>query len=172
MKQVQSWHSTFLLTILFIVLGPLGIAQDAHPARLYDPEADGHHQLQVAIQQATSANKHILVQIGGNWCVWCYRFHDFVQQDSTISTLMKEQYVSIHLNYSRENMNEDILADLGYPQRFGFPVFVVLDSNGHRLHTQDSALLEQEKSYDPKVVKGFLQNWSPKALDPASYRQP
>ena len=38
--------------------------------------------------------------------------------------------------------DNDILAKYGYPQRFGFPVFIVLDGNGNRIHTQNSAYLE------------------------------
>jgi hypothetical protein len=37
------------------------------------------------------------------------------------------------------------MAFLGNPQRFGFPVFVIIDGDGNVLHTQDSALLEQGK---------------------------
>jgi hypothetical protein len=60
---------------------------------------------------------------------------------------------------------------LGYPQRFGFPVLVVLDANGNRLHTQDSSLLEKEKSYDFDKVKAFLENWSPSAFDATKYKE-
>jgi len=74
------------------------------------------------------------------------------------------------LNTSRENKNSDILADLCYPQRFGFPVLVVLDAEGKRLHTQNSAYLEQEKSYSPEKVFEFLKHWTPAAIDPKNYQ--
>jgi len=83
---------------------------------------------------------------------------------------MKANYVFGLLNYSKENKNLDILAELEYPQRFGFPVIVILDGEGKRIHTQNSAYLEKEKSYDEKKMVEFLHNWSPKAIDPASYR--
>ncbi|GAB6279950.1 MAG: hypothetical protein STSR0006_19930 [Lentimicrobium sp.] len=56
-----------------------------------------------------------------------------------------------------------------YPQRFGFPVFVILNQKGERIHTQDSGLLESGENYDDKKVIQFLKNWSPKALDPSLY---
>jgi hypothetical protein len=74
------------------------------------------------------------------------------------------------VNYSKENKNPDILADLGYPQRFGFPVLVILDGNGNRLHTQNSAYLEQEKAYSMETVIEFLKQWTPAALDPENYK--
>ncbi|HSI90563.1 MAG TPA: hypothetical protein VK927_05565, partial [Adhaeribacter sp.] len=62
-----------------------------------------------------------------------------------------------------------LLKELDYPQRFGFPVFVVLNEKGQRLHTQNSAYLEEDKGYSRKKVLEFLQQWSKPALDPANY---
>jgi hypothetical protein len=74
------------------------------------------------------------------------------------------------LNTSRENKNLDILAGLGYPQRFGFPVLVVLNAEGKRIHTQNSAYLEQVKSYSREKVFEFLKQWTPAAIDPKNYQ--
>ena len=65
-----------------------------------------------------------------------------------------------------------MLAKLRHPERFGFPVFVILDGNGKLLHTQNSAYLENKDGttgHDPKIVKDFLEAWTYKALDPATY---
>ena len=61
------------------------------------------------------------------------------------------------------------MAKLGYPQRFGFPVFIILDKEGKRIHTQNSAYLEQDKSYSKEKIMEFLNNWNPTALDPKQY---
>lgn len=125
----------------------------------------------VALQRAKAEKKHVLIQVGGNWCVWCYRFNAFTHADTTISALLHDNYVVYHLNYSKENKNLDYLAELGYPQRFGFPVLLVLDASGKVLHTQDSGLLEKGNGYDRDRVIGLLQNWSPGALDPNLYKE-
>jgi len=136
---------------------------------IYSPQADAAQQIKNAVAQAAREHKHVLLQIGGNWCIWCIRFHDLVQNDTMLTRLVKENYVVVHVNYSPENKNEKVLAGLGYPQRFGFPVFVVLDAKGNRLHTQNSAYLEEGKGHSPKKVAEFLQQWSPAALDPKTY---
>ena len=48
---------------------------------------------------------------------------------------------------------------------------MILDDKGNLIHTQNSGYLESKevKGHDPKVVLEFLQGWSYKALDPASY---
>ena len=143
-------------------------AQSATPA-LYDPLADAQAGIEAAIATARDSGRHVFLQVGGNWCGWCIRFHRFCKEDPEIDSILSASYVPYHLNYSRENTNAAVLASLGYPQRFGFPVFVVLDSTGQRLHTQDSALLEDGDGYDRKKVLGFLRQWTPAALDPARY---
>jgi hypothetical protein len=82
---------------------------------------------------------------------------------------MKADYVFTLLSTSKEKKNLDILAELGYPQRFGYPVMVILDQDGNRIHTQNSVFLEKDKSYDEKVVARFLKHWSPAALDSKNY---
>lgn len=137
---------------------------------LYHPQADARAEMAAHLAEAQAAGKHLLLQVGGNWCSWCIRFHRFCKEDAEIDSLLQANYVLYHLNYSPENPNEAILADLGYPQRFGFPVFVLLDSQGQRLHTQDSALLEAGQGYDRAKVLHFLRQWTPAALDPDRYR--
>lgn len=114
-------------------------------AKLYNPKADVKKDITAALAEAKKEGKHLLIQVGGNWCIWCYRFHDFVAKDTALTRMMTTNYIVYHLNWSPENKNLDYLKTLGYPQRFGFPVFVVLDAAGNRLHTQDSGLLEKEK---------------------------
>lgn len=58
-----------------------------------------------------------------------------------------------------------LMKRLGNPARFGFPVFVVLDSEGNVLHIQDSSFLEEGKGYSEKKVLRFFKNWTPKAVE-------
>ena len=63
-----------------------------------------------------------------------------------------------------------MFTQLGYPQRFGFPVFIVLNEKGERIHLQNSEYLEDgKKSYSHEKVLAFLEMWTPRALNPAMY---
>lgn len=139
--------------------------------KLYNPEANAKSDIEAAVALADSTGKNVLLQIGGNWCPWCIKFNKFCKTDSEIDTLIRNNFVVVHLNYSSENKNLDILESLDYPQRFGFPVFVVLNGKGTRLHTQDSALLEKGDSYDKPKVTSFFRNWTSNALSPDNYKK-
>lgn len=138
---------------------------------LYHPEANASQDIDQVIEQAKKEKKHIILQVGGNWCVWCYRFHDFVKEHADIQKLVDENYIVYHLNYSRENTNEALLQKYQFPQRFGFPVLLILNSEGKLLHTQNSALLEAGDGYDVKKVEEFFKGWTIKALDPVNYKK-
>jgi thioredoxin-related protein len=146
-------------------------AQDLSKFNLYKPAEDAEKGIAQAVKEAKAAGKQVFIQIGGNWCIWCMRFNDFVKSDKSIDSLVNASYVVYHLNYSKENTNSKLLAKYGFPQRFGFPVFLVLDGNGKLLHTQNSSYLESGKSYDAGKVKGFFADWTKKALDPAAYKE-
>jgi len=159
-----------LFIAVFITIGLAANAQipgTANPvkqtdtAKLYNPKADAKGDVAAAIRKAAAEHKNVLLQIGGNWCIWCIRFNDLVTHDPELDKYVRANYVIVHVNYSKENENEKLLAELGYPQRFGFPVFIVLDDKGNRLHTQNSAYLEEGKGHSKEKVLEFFKNWAP-----------
>ena len=158
-----------LLITLSLSLGL--IAQENTPTKeLYNPNADAKTDITNAIAIAKKENKHVLLQIGGNWCSWCIAFDKKVNDTLELKKILNENYVVYHLNYSKENTNSEILKGLGFPQRFGFPVFVILDSDGNRLHTQNSSYLEEGKGHSVQKVKEFLESWTVKSIDPVNYK--
>ena len=155
-----------------IVIPLTSFSQDK--VKIYDPTANAETQVNQAVAKASKEGKHVMLQIGGNWCIWCVRLNAFEHADPKIDSLIKADYVLVHLNYSPENKNLEMLKKLEYPQRFGFPVLVILDPKGRRLHTQDSGFLEAVKNteniyYDKQKVLAFLSKWSPAALKPENY---
>jgi len=160
---------TIWLIALMVVYSVVN-AQDLSKFNLYSPTENAKNAIEKNVKLAKSSKKHVFVQIGGNWCIWCYRFNDMVTKDASIDSLIQANYVVYHLNYSKENKNEALLAKYGYPQRFGFPVFLILDGNGKLLHIQNSGYLEKDKGYDREKVFGFFSDWSPSALDPKQYQ--
>lgn len=157
---------------LFIVLLFFSVSVRANDStKLYNPYANAAKDITALLAKAKQEKKHVLIQVGGNWCIWCYRFNSFVQTDTILKKMAADNYVIYHLNYSKENKNLDYLKKLGFPQRFGFPVLVVLDASGNRLHTQDSGLLEKGNGYDKDKVKSFFRNWAPGAFEEMQYRE-
>lgn len=129
----------------------------------YDPKADAQADINKLVAQAKKEGKNIMIQAGGNWCIWCLRFNQYVQTTPELKNIVDKNYLYYHLNYSPENKNEKIFAEYGNPgDKFGYPVFIVLDKNGKLIHVQQSDVLEQGKGYSLEKVKEFFNQWTPK----------
>ncbi|MFT3681198.1 MAG: thioredoxin family protein [Ferruginibacter sp.] len=158
-----------ILLCCFILISCTCFAQEV---KLYDPSANAQDDIDAAVKKAAAENKFVLLQGGGNWCGWCREFARFCKVDKQIDSLIGNSFIVYHLNWSKENKNEAVFAKYGYAQRFGFPVFIILNDKGERIHTQNSEYLEDgKKSYSKEKVFSFLEMWSPKALDPGQYKQ-
>jgi len=139
----------------------------------YKENQDVRADILAAAKKAKAENKHVLVQFGGNWCPWCIKFHAMVKGDAKLDSLINADYIYVLANVPHEKDKRDwkLFNEYEYPNRFGFPVFVILDQTGRKLHIQDSGLLESGKGYDTTKVVTFLKEWNVKALDPATYQQ-
>jgi len=157
---------------LLLLFSIVSVSQDMKKFTLYKPNEKAEAEITRAVSDAKRSGKHVLIQIGGNWCIWCARFHEFVIKDAQLDSLMNTNYVVYHLNYSKENYNAKLLTKYNFPQRFGFPVFLILDGEGNLRHTQNSWYLEDGKtSYEREKVKSFFTEWSKSSLDPSQYKE-
>src|SRR5687767_6670126 len=108
--------------IVFLIFSVECFASDT--TKLYNPYANVARDVEQALVKSKKEKKHVLIQVGGNWCVWCYRLNSFIQTNTLLKRLANDNYVIYHLNHSKENQNLEYLKKLGYPQRFGFPVLI------------------------------------------------
>ena len=157
-----------ILLYIFFLFGYILFAQEK--IALYDPKAFPEKDLAKISEQAKKENKHILILAGGNWCARCLTFEEFCKANNEIDSIMKSDYLLYHLNYSEENANKLIFAKFGYPQRFGFPVLLILNEKGERIHTQESEYLEQGMGYSKRRVYEFLMAWNRKSVQPEQYK--
>ena len=162
------YKKIFFLIIIFFA----SVSIFAQEKKLYNPAANASADIEAAIKKAAAENKFVVLQAGGNWCSWCIEFARISKVNPHIDSVINSSFVWYELNYSKENENATIFARYSFPQRFGFPVFIILDSKGQLIHTQNSEYLEDgKKSYDQKKVLDFLQQWTPKALAAKNYTQ-
>ncbi len=163
-----------LIVAVFTVHFSLFTATAQTPSQPYNDNQDIRADLKLATALAKKENKHVLIQFGGNWCPWCIRFHAMAYGAQPIDSLIKADYVYMMANVSQDKKKRDykLFEEYGYPNRFGYPVFVILNGEGKPLHIQDSGILEhcQVKGYDTAKVVTFLKMWTVKAVSPETYK--
>ena len=150
--------------IAFLLCVMVAVTTACAQNKIYDENINAMQQIDQAVAQAAQSGKYVFCQVGGNWCPWCLRFADFVQSDTAVNQAMHDNFIYIHINYSKNNKNPEAMKRLANPARFGFPVFVILNEKGEVIHIQNSAYLEEGNGYDEKKVVDFLLHWTPKAV--------
>lgn len=150
--------------LLAFLIGTFTLSANAQQ-KIYNPNANAEAEVCEAVKKAKKEGKHVFIKVGGNWCSWCIKFHNYCKDNKEIHKLIKNNYIEVLVNYSKENRNQKLMKKWENPGRFGYPVFIILNGDGKRIHTQDSGLLESEKGYDKNKVVKFFASWTPKALE-------
>jgi len=125
----------------------------------YDPARDAATDLAETRRLAKESDKRILLEVGGNWCKWCRALDRFIHSTPAVGTALRDSYIVMKVNMSEENRNEAFLSH--YPRIPGYPHIFVLDSDGKLLHSEDTGLLEEGKSYSERRFLEFLAEWAP-----------
>jgi thiol:disulfide interchange protein len=157
-----------VIVALLLTVCSIGIAvcQDkaadtmAVPQRVaFDPARDADKDIRDAVVEATMTGRRILLDVGGEWCIWCKRLDAFFASHPRASDLMHTGYVVVKVNFSKENKNEGVLSR--YPKIAGYPHLFILDAGGKLVHSQDTGLLEEGKGYSEEKILKFLEQWAP-----------
>lgn len=126
----------------------------------YDEKADGAGQIEAAGKVAKASGRRVLVVFGGNWCKWCRALDGLFAEDAAVKEALDQAFVVVHVN---SDTNVPLNQKYGNPFQYGFPVLVVLDADGKKLHVQESGSLEmgdQTVRHDPAKVLIFLKQWA------------
>jgi thiol:disulfide interchange protein len=158
----------FILIAIFVFSAVGAAAQEAAakaetkkyvPVADYDPKRNAAEDLKLAVAEAQRTNKHILLEVGGKWCVWCRIMDAYFEKNPDLLDLREKNYILLKVNVSEENENAALLSQ--YPAAEGYPHIYVLDSSGKLLHSQNTAPLEEGKTYHKERFTEFLNKWKP-----------
>lgn len=145
------------LLLLLFVLVPVRAeplppwSQGYDPAR--DPAADGRE----AIALAKATGRHVLIELGGDWCMWCRKLDRFLEANPDLRTRLHRQFVLLKVNVSEENDNAAFLA--GLPRFAGYPHAFVADGEGRIIHSQDITEWQEDGRYSRQRFRAFLDRW-------------
>jgi len=154
----------YLILLILIISGPVS-AYTYNPSDVlptystdYDPKRDAFKDGSSAIALATKTNRRVLIELGGDWCVWCHKLDSFFDKNPDLKKRLHETFVLLKINVSDENKNTEFRK--AFPKSLGYPHMYVSDKNGDVLHSQDTALFQIDGSYDRKAFTQFFDRWA------------
>ena len=102
-------------------------SEDSHLP--YDESANAEIDLAYAITEANKANKHVLIEMGANWCPDCRTLGRYFQRED-IKAWLDERFIVVAVDVGEWDKNLEIAERYGNPISEGIPSLVVLDSKG------------------------------------------
>jgi len=159
----RGFAALLIAASVLVLTQPTFAGEEAHRdtssvALRFDPARDAAADIKAAVAEAARTHRRVLIDVGGEWCIWCHRLDSLYATHPDLSAYLTKHYVLVKVNYSKENKNEQVLSQ--YPKIPGYPHYFVLDNDGKLLHSQDTGALEAGKGHDPVKVLAFLKEWA------------
>jgi thioredoxin-related protein len=154
LKRASLLVSVILWTLL-TAAGPSKL-----PPAGYDPARNPAADLAAAVTQAKSEHKRILLEVGGEWCVYCRLLNKTIKGDENLERRLHDAFVIVKVNFSDEVPNEAFLAQ--YPKIPSYPHLFVLDTDGKLLLSQTPDDFLKDDKYQPELILAFVEKWGPK----------
>lgn len=156
---VRSVSAALIALLAVVALAQAARAQSPYaPVAKYDPKRDAAQDVRDASVEAKRTKRRILLEVGGDWCIWCHHMDDFFQAHPELTALRDKSFITVKVNFSEDNPNKEMLGQ--YPAVAGYPHLFVLDSDGALVHSQDTSPLEEGKSYNLERFTTFLAYWA------------
>jgi thiol-disulfide isomerase/thioredoxin len=140
---------------------PVQAAPEKKPADFYDEKADAKEAIAAAVARAKKENRRVLLQWGGNWCVWCRRLHDLYSRDQAVAKKLLYEYDVVYVDSLKDGKNVDLAKSYGADLKaHGVPFITILDADGKVLENQETGTLETkvdgQDGHDAKKVLELL----------------
>lgn len=125
----------------------------------FDPARDADRDLADGLARAKVTGRRVLVDVGGNWCLWCRRMDEFFAAHPDIAQLRDANFVVVRVSVTPERPNAAVLSR--FPAAESYPHFFILEPDGSLVASRDTGELEAGESYDPIRFAGFLKSSAP-----------
>ncbi len=130
-------------------------------SKVYDEQRDPFEDANAALNLARATNRNVLIEIGGNWCLWCHKMDAFLLKNPKVYQALHSKYVLLKINVSDSNENDAFMKAL--PPVLGYPHIYVSAANGKMLLSKDTAELQDNNGYSKDYWLTFLNEWQSKS---------
>jgi thiol:disulfide interchange protein len=135
------------------------IAAGMYVSPRYDGARNPAADLRTAMARARFNNRNILLEVGGDWCVWCHILDRYIADELLVRAEFAASFVVVKVNVDPKDREGNAAFLAAYPDVEGYPGFIILGPDGALLGAQDTGALEKGPSYDKDKMIAFARRW-------------
>jgi thiol-disulfide isomerase/thioredoxin len=128
---------------------------------IYEEGSDPAQNVAVALKQAKSEHKRVIIDFGGDWCGDCQVLDIYLRQAPN-EELLDKNFVVAHV-FVNSHIDDPAVIKFGekygVPLHKGVPALAVLDASGKTLYSQKTGEFENMRRMDAQSVTDFLNHW-------------
>jgi len=148
-----------LAAILFVLLGAMARAQDAHDTAFYPQDADAAAVIDAALAQAQDEGKRALIVFGADWCHDSVGLAETLRDNDRLSTLIADHYVLARVDVGQRHRNQDQLNRFGLAASFGTPTVVIAQGDGAALNGATAHDWRTAYNAAPSDIAAYLSRY-------------
>jgi len=94
----------YIYALMIFSLSTFSFAiEDREYNKKYDPTRNSFADFEMAKKDAKASGKLILIEFGGDWCIWCRRIEKFMLSTPDINNGVDDVFIFLKVNVSDEN---------------------------------------------------------------------
>ena len=104
-------------------------------ALLFDPQRNPFDDMRNALEQARRERKNVLLDIGGDWCIWCQKLKQEVFSTPEFEAWAAKNVVLLELDYPQSTPQPEAVKkqNAGLAKKYnieGYPTVLFVDAAG------------------------------------------
>ena len=133
------------------------IDQQPEYSRVYDPKRSPFKDGRAALELAEKTNRRVMIEVGGNWCVYCEIFERYLHKNADIAKAFFSTFVLLKVNVSDDNNNREFLSN--FTRVNGYPYIYITENNGKVVYANDMREMTIKGRPDRDKLIRFLEKW-------------
>jgi hypothetical protein len=130
---------------------------EMHP---YDEKANADAAVDAAFARAKQSHKHVLIDLGGNWCGDCIVFANILRLPEVKAFVDKHYEVAV-VDVGRFNKNLQVPARFGITKRLeGVPAVLIATPEGQLVNAGHVAALADARHMTPQAIADWLAKYA------------
>jgi len=131
--------------------------QQPEYSRVYDPQRNPFEDGHKALALAKATDRRVMIEVGGDWCVFCHIFDRFIKSDEEVAQRFFDTFVLLKVNYSDENENRKFLSN--FKGINGYPYIFITENTGKVIYANDMREMTIKGKPDKERLLSFLERW-------------